>query len=185
VLVPAGRTVGATFQHVPACETATQTGCVVAYSSYAREPPANAYFGRPGSPLLEGGKAVAGTEVLCVNPALAAQNGDVGSLLPYAPTTKLVGAAGKLVGTPTAKTPWVEEVGLVTAQCRHEHGASWLQVSLVEGLPAEAIASRRTHREAIEELLAPEWGLHLEDVNEALGNLVGMVAIEAAHHRSK
>jgi hypothetical protein len=182
VLVPEGRAVGATFQHVPACATVTQTGCVVAYSSYAREPPANAFFGRPGSPLLEGGKATPGTEVLCVNPALATQDGDVGSLLAYAPTTKLVGHGGKLVGTPSAKTPWVEELGLVTAQCRHENGASWLQISLAEGLPTEEIASRREHQEAIEELLPPEWGLHLEDVNEALGNLVGMVAIEAAHH---
>jgi Protein of unknown function (DUF3089) len=178
VLVPDGRSVGATFEHVPACEAVAQTGCVVAYSSYAREPPANAYFGRPGSPLLEHGKATRGTEVLCVNPTLAEQNGQVGSLLPYAPTARL-GYARNRDEAPEAATPWVEEVGLVTAQCEHRNGASWLQVSPPEGVSAEVTADRAAHHEQVKELMAPEWGLHVDDVNEALGNLVGMVGIEA------
>lgn len=180
VLVPEGKPVGATFHHIPACETVTQTGCVVAYSSYAREPPANAYFGRPGSPLLEGGKATPGTEVLCVNPTLADQNDHVGDLLPYAPTDVLVGRTGGGVEAPEARTPWVEELGLVTAQCKRANGASWLQISPAEGLSAEETASRAAHHEGLEELQSPEWGLHIDDLNEALGNLVGMVAIETA-----
>lgn len=182
VLVPEGQTVGGTFQSVPACQTVTQTRCVVAYSAFAKEPPANAYFGRPGSPLLEGGKAAPGTEVLCVNPTLAEQNGHAGQLMPYAPTTPLVGEAAKYVETPEARTPWVEELGLVTAQCKHENGASWLQVSPAEGLSADQIASRAAHHEGLSEKQPPEWGLHVDDVNAALGNLVGMVAIEIAHH---
>ena len=34
------------------------------------------------------------------------------------------------------------------------------------------------HNEAAEELIGPEWGLHLYDVNIALGNLVNTVAIQ-------
>jgi len=182
VLVPEGRPVGATFKHVPACETVAQTGCVVAYSSFAREPPANAYFGRPGSPLLEGGRAAPGTEVLCVNPTLAEQDGQAGDLLPYAPTARGARARNQ-AQAPQAPTPWVEEVGLVTARCEHENGASWLQISPPEGVSADVIADRAAHHEQVQELLGPEWGLHVDDVNEALGNLVGMVAAEAARYR--
>jgi len=71
----------------------------------------------------------------------------------------------------------------VTAQCKQANGASWLQISPAEGLPAEEIANRAAHHEQLEELQPPEWGLHIDDLNEALGNLVGMVAIEVAHRR--
>ena len=48
VVVPRGRDVGGTFQHVPVCRTAAQTGCVVTYSTYrsTAPPPENALFGR-------------------------------------------------------------------------------------------------------------------------------------------
>ncbi len=35
-----------------------------------------------------------------------------------------------------------------------------------------------SHDELVEELIGPEWGLHLVDVNIALGNLVNTVAIQ-------
>src|SRR5208283_4745867 len=75
VLVPEGKTVGGSFKHIPACQYAAETGCVIAYSSFLKEPPLNSYFGRPGSSLLEAGKTPAGYEVLCVNPAELVQNG--------------------------------------------------------------------------------------------------------------
>jgi len=48
VVVPAGKRVGGTFQHLPACTTATQLHCVVAYSSFNAAPPPTAYFSIPG-----------------------------------------------------------------------------------------------------------------------------------------
>ena len=135
-----------------------------------------------GSPLLEGGRAAPGTEVLCVNPTLAEQDGQAGDLLPYAPTARGARARNQ-AQAPQAPTPWVEEVGLVTARCEHENGASWLQISPPEGVSADVIADRAAHHEQVQELLGPEWGLHVDDVNEALGNLVGMVAAEAARYR--
>lgn len=39
VIVPEGQLVGGTFQHIPGCANAFQTGCVVAYSSFLQEPP--------------------------------------------------------------------------------------------------------------------------------------------------
>jgi hypothetical protein len=177
VLVPEGQSEGATFQHVPSCASATETGCVIAYSSFLKEPPENAFFGRPSSPLL-GGTVPPGLEVVCVNPTLLDQNGAVGSLLPYAPTTPFPGTIGAGSPTPTASTPWVESLGGATAQCKHENGASWLNVALKESLPQSVVEDMAAHNEVAEELIGPEWGLHLYDVNIALGNLVNTVAIQ-------
>jgi Protein of unknown function (DUF3089) len=179
VLVPEGGTVGGSFQSVPSCQSATQTGCVIAYSSFEKEPPADAFFGRPTSSLLGGGTPPPGMEVLCVNPALAAQNGAAGDLLPYAPTARTPGTLGEGIEPPAAGTPWVEELGVVTGQCKHENGATWLQISPAPGESAGVLAQREAHHELVAETRGPQWGLHLVDVNVALGNLVGTVATQA------
>jgi alpha-beta hydrolase superfamily lysophospholipase len=48
VQVPTGKLVGGSFANIPACTAATETGCVIAYSTYPSEPPATSIFGRPG-----------------------------------------------------------------------------------------------------------------------------------------
>ena len=178
VLVPEGKTVGGSFKTVPACENAVQTGCVIAYSSFLKEPPMNSFFGRPGSSLLEGSKAPAGEEVLCVNPAEVIQDGKSAPIEPYAPTTPFPGKLGGGVGVPEASTPWVEAEGFATAQCRHENGATWLQISIASSVSEAQYAARKAHHEVPEELIGPEWGLHLYDVNIDLGNLVATVGVE-------
>ena len=52
VLVPEGKLVGGDFQNIPACQAAYQTHCVIAYSTFLKEPPEGSFFGRPNSPLL-------------------------------------------------------------------------------------------------------------------------------------
>jgi hypothetical protein len=178
VIVPEGQTEGGTFAHVPACQSAAQAACVIAYSSFLKEPPLNAFFGRPGSALLEGGTTPENSQVLCVNPALLSQDGSVGSLLPYSPTTPFPGLQGEAVPTPTASTPWVSAPGLFTAQCKHENGASWLNIGLSSVVTEGVLGELASHDELVEELIGPEWGLHLVDVNIALGNLVNTVAIQ-------
>jgi hypothetical protein len=179
VLVPRGRIVGGTFRHVPACESAAETSCVIAYSSFAKEPPTGAYFGRPGSPLLEGGLAPAHSQVLCVNPTIPTQDASAGSLLPYAPTALSPAESGARSTAPLAPTPWVEEEDLATARCEQRNGASWLQISTTAA--TEAVLQERTaHREVPAEELGPAWGLHVDDMNLALGNLVSTVASESA-----
>jgi hypothetical protein len=178
VLVPEGKGVGGTFQHVPACTAATDIGCVIAYSSFLKEPPENSFFGRPNSALF-GGPAPAGSEVLCVNPALFQQSGGVGTLIPEAPTTPFPGTIGAGSPTPSASTPWVQSTNLVTAQCKHENGATWLNIAFKEGVSQTVQEDLAAHNEAAEELIGPEWGLHLYDVNIALGNLVNTVAIQS------
>jgi hypothetical protein len=179
VLVPEGQLEGVSFQHVPLCTAATDTGCVIAYSTFLQEPPENAFFGRPGSALLEGGTVPAGSEVACVNPTLLKQQtGTPGNLLPYAPTTPFPGALGGGSPVPSATTPWVETFGAYRASCMHENGATWLQPEQSPSIGTAAFEDLAAHNETAVELIGPEWGLHLYDVNIALGNLVHTVAVQ-------
>ena len=108
-----------------------------------------------------------------MNPALLTQNGGSGPLLPYASTTPFPGALGLFTGTPTGSDAVGGLPGQYTAQCQHENGATWLQVKPVgSSLTIRLKTSRNCS--------GREWGLHLYDVNIALGNLVNTVAIQAA-----
>jgi Protein of unknown function (DUF3089) len=177
VLVPKGETVGGDFQNVPACQSAGQTHCVVAYSSFLKEPPAGAFFGRVNSPLLGPTTAEqeANDEVLCVNPALSVQGPGAGPLLRYESTMPLPGFPPP--SGPIVSTPWVSMPGQYTGECKHANGASWLQLTNVGGA--------EDNREPVTEAIGLEWGTHLQDVNVALGNLVAMTAAQSATYQAE
>jgi hypothetical protein len=171
VLVPEGQKVGGTFQNVPACQEAVQTHCVIAYSSFYEEPPTPSHFGRAEA-TFGGEPPPPGLEVVCVNPALLTQNGASGPLLPSFSTTPFPGVLAAFTGpTPVSKlgTPWVNYPGQYTAQCISQNGASWLNIGKV---------GNGDQREYVQELLGPEWGLHLFDVGLGIENLVKTVAIQ-------
>ena len=81
VLVKNGSDVGGDFKHVPACHSDTQTGCVIAFSTFDQTPPADSLFGRVNGSLGTSGKNV---HVLCTNPA--ALGGGSGKLDPIFPS---------------------------------------------------------------------------------------------------
>lgn len=155
--VPPGKDVGGDLRNIPLCRTPTQNGCVVAYNSYDSTPPANALFGRPDTVR----KLVAA----CTNPA--ALRGGTAMLSPYFPTSVLSPASLSLPGTAHYRTGFVSYPGYVTATCREHAGAAWLQVGL----------ERRSNdpRPQLPHLLGADWGLHVVDVNLALGDLVDLV----------
>jgi hypothetical protein len=171
LIVPEGNTVGGSFKNIPTCQNVAQTGCLVAYSSFLKEPPNPSLFGRPTSLL---GSSIETPEVACVNPTLLAQGAHAGPALSYYPTTPFPGDLGPFVQTPKAATPWVAAPDEYSAQCEKANGASWLQLTPA-GPPGDP-------REALRETLGPEWGTHLADVNVALGNLVGTVGIQSASY---
>ncbi|HEX3948069.1 MAG TPA: DUF3089 domain-containing protein, partial [Acidimicrobiales bacterium] len=174
VTVPTGKAVGGTFGHIPACRSRRQIGCVVAYSSFDQVPPAGSLFGRPGAgvSILSGQTATAGLQVLCVDPAAPA--GGTGALDPYFPSADAASGLGtQATGAPSVKTPWVTYPDLYTGRCEHRTGASWLEVT----------AAHPAGRPVVTESLGPTWGLHLVDVNIALGNLVEMVRSQSAAYR--
>lgn len=168
VTVRTGTGIGGDFHHIAACRSATQTGCVIAYSTFGTVPPADSVFGRTTAP---------GLQVLCTNPA--ALRGGTGLLDPILPTRAFapgssIAAGISLLhfGIPPVTTPWVSAPGAYSARCSTAGGASTLVISPLGGAPH------------LQPSPLASWGLHLVDVNIALGNLVGIVASEAAsYHR--
>ena len=156
VTVPTGKTVGATFHHLPLCTTKGQAGCVIAYSSFPSRPPTDSEFGRPGQgvSLQSGQKATEGVQVACVNPA--AIGGGSAALDPYFLRTQ------STPPLPLITTHWVTYPGLYSATCRRQRGATWLQIDTLV----------TAGRPVISESLGSAWGYHLDDINLALGNLV-------------
>jgi hypothetical protein len=169
VQVPTGKEVGGSFAHLPLCQSAAQTGCVIAYSSFGTNPPADSLFGRAGAgvSLQSGQTGGASQQVACVNPATL--SGAAGPLQPYFLTVT------QDVKGVTVSTPWVTYPGLYTANCETSGGATWLQVGAASppGDPRPTVTAAQ----------GPEWGYHVDDVNLSLGNLVFDVnSEEAAYH---
>jgi hypothetical protein len=165
VQVPVGKTVGGTFAHIPACTKASQTGCVIAYSSFSSPPPKDSLFGRPGEgvSLQSDQQTERGQQVVCTNPAAL---GGTGS----APLTPYFVSSAAATGE-----PWVTYPGLYTGACESVGGATWLQITARAG----------DGRPVVTPTLGPTWGLHLNDVNLALGNLVNDVTAEEVAYSSR
>ena len=166
VTVRKGTGIGGDFHHIGACRSATQTGCVIAYSTYGTVPPADSVFGRTTAP---------GLQVLCTNPAaLGGGTGLLDPILPtqpFAPGSSIAAGIGLLhFSVPPVSTPWVSAPGAYAARCSGAGGASALVIAPLAGAP-------RLHFSPI-----ASWGLHLVDVNIALGNLLGIVARESASY---
>jgi hypothetical protein len=174
VTVATGQDVGGDFQNIPACRSADQTGCVVAYSSFIEPPLPDSPFGRVGAGPRGAEQTDGNLEVLCVNPA--SLSGGTGSLESYFSATRLPGLFGaEVIGSPSAPTPWLAYPGLYTAHCENSGGTNWLQVD------ATNIADDQ--RWVASQTLGPAWGLHLVDVNIALGNLVDLVRQQVAAYK--
>jgi hypothetical protein len=177
VTVAAGRDSGGDFQHIPACRGRDQTGCVVAYSTFDQPPPPDSVFGRVGGGMSARTGEGKGLKVLCVNPA--APGGGTGTLEPYRRTNPIPGPIGAIQGpVPSAPTPWVRYPGRYTAKCESANGATWLQVSDI------GEASDQSPPFQVSSILGPTWGLHIEDVNIAFGDLVDLVRSQAAAYVS-
>jgi hypothetical protein len=172
VSVAQGRNVGGVFRHVRGCRTPRRLSCVIAYSSFNKTPPDDAIFGKGPGVLTQAFNLPEppNSEVLCTNPA--ALRGGVGALETLTPTAPFNGTIGlgiKILyngSPPTAPTPWVEPQDHYTAQCVQSNGANVLMISPVAG--ARQLRPTPDDR----------WGLHLADMNIALGNLVDVVRAE-------
>jgi hypothetical protein len=177
VTVPRGRSVGGDFAHIPACGSSSETGCVVAYSSFSRKPPANSQFGRTtsdaGVRLLAPADRSRDLRIMCVNPASPA--GGTAPLDPYLPALALAFLShGR---GPTVRTPWVSFPGEYSGRCESSGNATWLQITRTGG--------RADRRPPLTELRDAAIGLHVLDLNIALGNLVRLVREQAAAYGSR
>src|SRR5262249_21988189 len=148
--VPQGQTVGGTFQHIPVCTKRTQTGCVIGYNSFLTDqpPPPGAVFGR----------APAGNEAICTNPA--ALGGGKGTFKgSYAPdVVRLAGLEHLLQGV---NTPFVVHDGLYSGECAQSNGFHYLAISS----NAQPGDQRQTLLLGAGALGGPSFGLHFADYN--------------------
>jgi hypothetical protein len=174
VTVAKGRRVGGSFAHIPSCASRRESGCVVAFSSFTSRPPANSQFGRTTSDagvrlLAPPPSRASALQILCVNPG--SPRGGASRLLPYIPTLVLTFGGSTLGVT----TPWVSFSGGYTGRCESSGNAAWLQIT-----HDQAGVDRRPDLTALQR---PILGLHVLDVNIALGDLVSLVRDEAAAYR--
>ena len=169
IAVPRGKDVGGAFQHVPLCHSDSQTGCVITYASFrsTAPPPADSLFGRVADPNMI---------AACTNPAaLGGGSGELHSYLSNNGRTIVSTTQPKpwVVPEQPISTPFVSVPGLLTAQCKSNENAAYLEVT-VHGVPSDP----RT--DDIIGDITPMWGLHLIDVNLSMGNLVDIVGKQAA-----
>jgi hypothetical protein len=157
VRVRAGSDVGGDFRHVPRLPR-RRAGRLRRGLLDLRPHPAGEPGVRPGGqqPVAHHPRPAGdGLAVLCTNPA-ALRGG-------AAPLTTIAGGGGN--------TPWATYPGLYTGRCRSEGGTTWLDVDVS---PTDPRAPLRFPASA-----NPARGLHLFDVNIALGDLLGLVRRQA------
>ncbi len=169
------------FQHLPTCAAKDETGCVIAWSTYANRPSPTAYFGRADSFLRRAGGIAdrPGGEAVCINPSEL--SGEGGIFESYTRSEQFPGLIGGVLramfyGTwPRASTPWVSPGERYRGTCSTANGARILRIRPATAgtvLPLEAPW--------------PDWGLHFFDLNLATGNLLKIAdaqitAYAAAH----
>jgi hypothetical protein len=175
VPVPAGKDVGGAFKNMPLCRSEKQTGCVISYASFRETapPPATSRFGK-----VEGEGQIAA----CTNPA--ALDGKSGALDAYFTSTprmadgQLTGAFGWTTPAKPIDTPFVRVPGFLTAECVAKDGRSYLSVRIqkdpadprTDDIPGDVVANGQVQA---------DWGLHLVDMNLAMGNLLRIVGQQA------
>ena len=169
-----GKQTGA-FKTIPQCRSASQTGCVIAYSSFRDTipPPANSRFG----------KAPGDTQVAaCANPA--ALGGGPADLHAYLSNSPPISGAAMpktvwVKGKPNPATPFISVPGLLTGSCVDKNGFSYLEVH-VNAVPADPRTDTiEGDVVGADGKISEDWGLHLIDANLVMGNLVDVVGAES------
>jgi hypothetical protein len=169
--VLAGDTRGGTTKNIAACTRPEETGCIVAYRTYAA--------GERVEP--DRWAPLAGHETVCVDPSLA-DRAPVASASSSAPPHRLTGATfavwpelrGFMRGIEGVETPFVVLRDFYGVRCvRGPGGFAYLEVSAAP-LPGDTRTSpvELRHRR----FRLGNLGLHVLDLQLAQGDLVDMVA---------
>ena len=179
--VPIGKDVGGDFSSIPLCHAASQTGCAINFASFRVDspPPSNSRFGTSSAP---------GLQAACVNPA--ALGGGSGALHAYlaSGTDAIVASAAPpkpwTVPPKAIDTPFVEVPGLLTAECVNDGTHAYLAIT-VHPDPAGQRVNEITGDIVVGKTILKDWGLHLIDMNLAMGNLVGIVGEQSKAYLAK
>lgn len=172
------------YGSIPLCKSADQAGCLVTYVSFraASPPPANSRFGKTDADGRRAG---------CVNPAalLAGKDSSEETPLQSYLSSKGFGAVAGQPPKPFAKdltvsTPFVALPGLISARCVTDGEFTYLAVK-VNADPTDPRADDIGGDIAVGGFILKDWGLHLIDVNLAMGDLVALVDRQAKAYGAK
>jgi hypothetical protein len=179
-LTPKGKDVGGQFKQIPLCRKAGQIGCVVNYSAFRSTvtPPGNTLFGHSADPAMSGS---------CTNPVTLGEGSS--QLRAYLSGGGRMIAMGGAPPKPwatdkTVDTPFVSVPGLLTAQCKTNEFATYLEIT-VNGDPADPRVDDITGDLGAAAKPLANWGLHLIDVNLAMGNLLDLVDAQSKSYRAR
>ena len=158
------------YGSMPLCRKAGQIGCVISYVSFRADvpPPATSkFFGKVAEP---------GKKAACVNPAALADGS--ATLHSYFSDRTIMGTAMRPATVwakdATVATPYVALPGLVSGECVSKDGFDYLAVTVhpdkadprADNIPGDLLVMGQPLK---------DWGLHLVDVNLAMGDLVSVV----------
>src|SRR5687768_5523703 len=174
--VPEGKTVGGTFRKTPLCTRVSETGCVITFVSFraTNPPPPGSLFGRAAKP---------GMTVGCTNPArLARATAPLDSYWYAGPsvTSTQDPVAWSSEGPPPAT--FLRTDGLVSAACVNRGPIGYLAVS-VNADPTDPRTDRIPGDVMLGGRIIPGWGLHLADMNLAMGDLIALVEAQSEAYR--
>jgi DUF3089 family protein len=176
VEVPEGKLVGGTFRKTPLCSRVGETGCVVTYVSFraTNPPPPGALFGRTATP---------GMTVGCTNPArLVRGSAPLDSYWYAGPSVTSTQTPVEWSSQGAPPTLFLRTDGLVSAACINRGPLGYLAVS-VNADPADARTDTIPGDVMLGGRVAPGWGLHLVDMNIAMGDLIALVEAQSAAFR--
>jgi hypothetical protein len=178
--IPELAPVAVAFPSMGLCTRADEIGCAISFVSFRADvpPPPNSLFGTPNTST----EVVLDTSVACVNPAeLDGSGGDLKPIFPVGAVLfdELAPPAPWTTDNQEIETPFVTLPGMLSARCVTRNGFRYLAVTLAadpldkrtDTIPGDMVRDGK---------IQPEWGLHLVDMNLALGNLVDIVQRQGA-----
>lgn len=180
ISIPIGHVTGGTFQSTPLCQQPSDTGCVVAYSTFREDDPelATPRFGKTEEE---------GYEIACTNPAtLAGGEETLDARLPFdqpyafATLLKLKGSGGPYKNWWTNQkiqrdADYFAVPDQFRGECmRNADGTHYLEVRIESDKSDPRADDYRG-----ELIVVKGWGLHLADVNIAQGNLIRLAHDQA------
>jgi len=159
---------GGSFNDIGLCVSNEDVGCAISWVSFRAEapPPADSLFGKVEQQ---------GMRAACVNPAeLDGSQGALKAMLPTDKVTDSMAQPGPWTTTAaTIETPFVMLPGMLSAKCVAKEGVSYLAITLTPD-PADTRTDTIVGDVVVDGRVQSSWGLHLIDMNLAMGNLVDL-----------
>jgi hypothetical protein len=168
---------GGSFKKIGLCGSAEDVGCAIAYVSFRADAP-------PAADSLFGKVDEQGMHAACVNPAeLDGSGGALKAILPAGKVIDSMAPPGPWTTTnDPIETPFAMLPGMLSARCVSQGGLSYLAVTVIAD-PADPRTDSIVGDVIVDGEVQPAWGLHLIDMNLAMGNLVDIVGRQSAAWR--